>query len=166
MKPAARNVFQGILAFAFLLAAGAAVAAPKAVAELTLNYQKSANKQMSDGGRLFARCQHLGSGDGAATGALAGRIGWDLYEDQSRDDLHPTQFRGFIERDGQRHPFQIIGVFTPDGLEKTRHWYLSGTIVFDDERLFGARHAAVTGNVQTGVWKHHYTVWLDTDAGR
>lgn len=165
MKPAARNAFRGILAAAFLLTAGAALAEARAIAQLTLNYQKSADKQMSDGGRLFARCQHLGSGDGAATGALAGRVGWDLYEDQSRDDLHPTQFRGYIERDGKRHPFQIIGVFTPEAGRPIRRWKLTGTIVFDDDILFSTQHAAVTGYVETGVWRHYYTVWVDSAAG-
>ncbi|MGH8248438.1 MAG: hypothetical protein ACREUU_18620 [Gammaproteobacteria bacterium] len=139
--------------------ANSALAAPKAVAELTLSYQESADQQMSDGGRLFARCKHLGSGDGTATGALAGRIGWDLYEDQSRGDLHPTQFRGYIERDGERHPFQIIGVFTPEAGKPIRRWKLTGTIVFDDGTLFPTQHAPVTGYVETGVWRHHYTVW-------
>lgn len=149
-----------------LLMANPAAAAPRAAAELTMQYHKSADRQTTDGGCLFAKCEYLGSGDGAGTGKLAGRISWDLFEDQSRDDLHPTQFRGFIERDGERHSFHIIGVFTPDGLGKALRWYLSGTIVFDDERLLGARHAAVTGDVQIGVWKHRYTVWLDSDAAR
>ncbi len=163
MKPAARSAFQWVLITALWLLWGSAMAEPKAVAQLTLNYQKSMDKQMPDGGRLFARCQHLGSGDGAASGALAGRLVWDLYEDQSRDDLHPTQFRGFIERDGRRHPFQIIGVFTPEA-GKPR-WKFSGTLVFDDDKLLPAQHAPVAGYVETGVWRHHYTVWLDGAAG-
>lgn len=162
MKPAAHDIGRGLLAATLiLLLAGPATAAPRGVAELTLQYRESAGRQVAEDGLLFAKVEYLGSGDGSGSGKLAGRVGWDLYEDQSNDDMHPTQFRGFIERDGVRHPFTLIGVFTPDGLEKTRHWYLSGAIVFDDERLLGARHAAVTGNVQAGVWKHRYTVWLD-----
>ncbi|MGH8529512.1 MAG: hypothetical protein ACRETN_06655 [Nevskiales bacterium] len=163
LKPAAYDFFRGFLVVALMLLAHSALAAPKAVAELTLNYQKSADRQMSDGGHLFARCQYLGSGDGTATGAIAGRVGWDLHEDQSRDDLHPTQFRGFIERDGKRHPFQIIGVFTPEPGQPIRRWKLTGTIVFDDNALFTGQHAPVTGYVETGSWKHRYTVLVDSD---
>ncbi len=138
-------------------------AAPRAVAELELNYQKSAEKWMSDGGHLLARCRYLGSGDGSAKGAIAGRAGWDLYEDQSAQDLHPTQFRGFIERDGKRHPFQIIGVFTPEAGEPTRRWKFTGTIVFDDGALLSSRHAPLSGYVETGVWRHRYTIWADKE---
>ncbi len=157
MKPI--DMYCRLVAAALLLVVGAAQAALAPVAELTLNYHESAEKQMPDGGYLFARCELLGSGDGAATGVLQGRVGWDLYEDQRSDDLHPTQFRGYIERQGKRHPFQIIGVFTPEAGKPIRRWYLTGTIVFDDAALFPARHAPVTGYVETGVWRHHYTVW-------
>ncbi len=159
MKPNAHDVFCGFVGAALLLTADAALSAPAAVAELTLNYQKSAERQMSDGGHLLARCRYLGSGDGAATGAVQGRIGWDLFEDQTRDDLHPTQFRGYLERGGMRHPFQIIGVFTPEAGKPVRRWTFTGTIVFDDAALYPARHATVSGYVEAGVWRHHYTVW-------
>ncbi len=159
MRPDVHAVVRGLVAAALVLITGAALAAPKAVAELTLTYQESAKKQMPDGGHLFAHCELLGSGDGAATGALQGRVGWDLYEDHSRDDLHPTQFRGYIERQGKRHPFQIIGVFTPEAGEPVARWNFTGTVVFDDAALFPARHAPVSGYVETGVWRHHYTVW-------
>ena len=165
MKRAARDFFVRGLALASLLAADVALAAPRPVAEMTLTYHSSTKKQMPDGGHLLARCEHIGSGDGTATGILAGHVGWDLYEDQSGDDLHPTQFRGYVEREGKRHPFQIIGVFTPESGTPIRRWKLTGTIVFDDATLIPARHAAVTGYVETGVWRHHYTVWVDDDAG-
>lgn len=149
------------LVLAVLLPPALSLAAPRSAAVLTLEYRESDGKWTGNDKALFG--MYLGSGRGAASDALEGTIAWDLYEDQSRDDMHPTLFRGFIERDGKRHPFQIIGVFTPDGLAKSRHWFLSGTIVFDDNTLLGVRHAPVTGSVETGVWKHRYTVWVDPD---
>jgi len=128
---------------------------------LVLQYQPSDGKWISDGTALFG--VYLGSGRGVASDSLAGSVAWDLYEDQSRDDTHPSLFRGFIERDGKRHAFEIIGVLTPDGLEKTRHWFLSGTIVLQDRELLGVRAAPVTGSVAAGVWEHRYTVWVDRD---
>ena len=149
------------LVLAVLLAPAPSLAAPRSAAVLTLEYRQSDGKWIADDKVLFG--SYLGSGRGAASGVLEGTVAWDLYEDQSRDDMHPSLFRGFIERDGKRHPFQIIGVLTPDGLEKTRHWFLSGTIVFEDSKLLGVRHAPVTGSVEAGVWKHRYTVWVDPD---
>ena len=161
MLDVARDCLQGLFVSTLFLAMNFALADPKPVTELSLIYQKSADKQTSDGGHMLARCRYLGSGNGAATGALAGRIAWDLYEDQSRDDVHPTQFRGFIERDGKRHLFQIIGIYTPEAGEPIRRWKFTGTIVFDDRALFPALHAPVTGYVEAGVWRGHYTVLLD-----
>lgn len=165
MLNAARDCFRGLFVATLFVTMNSALADPKAVAELSVTFQRSLDKQMSDGGHLLARCRYLGSGNGAATGVLAGRVGWDLYEDQSREDLHPTQFRGFIERDGKRHSFQIVGVFTPEAGKPIRRWKFTGTIVFDDRALFPALHAPVTGYVETGVWRHHYTVWVDDVAG-
>ncbi len=161
MIPSAlRNLAPGLVLTVLLLPT-LSLAAPQSVAVLTLEYQQSERKSINDGKALFGI--YLGTGTGVANGALKGTVAWDLYEDQSRADMHPTLFRGFIERDGKRHPFQIIGVLTPDGLKKTRHWFLSGTIVFEDSKLLGVRHAPVTGSVETGVWKHRYTVWVDPD---
>jgi len=162
MKTAARDVVRGLFAaVCTLLFTGTATAALRPVGELTLQYQKSAERRTTDGGHLLAHCKYLGSGDGTGTGALAGQIAWDLYEDQSRDDMHPTQFRGFVERDGNRHPFHVIGIFIPDPAQPVERWQFAGTIVFDDAHPLGVRAAAITGSVQAGVWKHHYTIWLD-----
>jgi hypothetical protein len=151
------------LVMATLLLPGLSIAAPQPAATLMLQHRPSDGKWISDGNALFGA--YLGSGGGVATDALAGAITWDLYEDQSRDHTHPTLFRGFIERDGKRHAFEIIGVFTPDGLATPRRWFLSGTIVLEDDKLLGVRAAPVTGSgsAETGVWKHSFTIWVDRD---
>ena len=146
-----------------LLISGAAFANPQLVAQLALEYQQSQQKWVPEEQPLFGK--YLGSGDGSASGTLAGRFVWDLYEDQSRDDRHPMLMRGFIERDGRRYPFQILGVFTREAPDNPRRWLHSGTIVFDDSQLLGTVHAPVTGTaVQTDTWRHQYTVWVDREA--
>ena len=154
-----------------LMQPAALEAAPSAAATFTLEYQQSERKWNRDGEGAFGK--YLGTGTGTGTGALQGRIGWDLYEDQSRDDLHPAHFHGFVERDGKRHPFQVIGVFTPVELDKSKtwgsdlgashasHWTLSGTIVFEDESVLGARQGTVAGAVDLTEMKGKYTVWVD-----
>lgn len=147
------------------LSAADAVSPLTAVAELTLNHRPDQSKVIPDGEPVFGN--YLGSGDGAATGVLSGRIGWDLYEDQTRTNAHPTLFRGLIEKDGKSHPFEIVGVFTPEpahGPEELQRWSLSGAIVFETDALTGARHAPITGEgvrrAQDG-WRHRYTVWAN-----
>jgi hypothetical protein len=138
-----------------------AVAAPQATLELTLQGQPSQPKWMPEGAPLFGN--YLASGDGRVTGALTGRIGWDLYEDQSREDRHPAWFRGFFERDGRRYPFEIIGIYTPDGANR-RRWRISGAITFDDSHLVGTPHAPITGTFEAATNSAHYTVWLSRDS--
>ncbi len=167
-----RHAAPGLIVAA-LLAAATSFAAPQPAATLELQYQQSDQKVLTDGNALFGH--YLGTGTGVATGALQGTVQWDLYEDQSLDDLHPAHFRGFVERAGKRYPFQILGVYTPDGTETVvtpaghetiRYWSLSGTIVFEDDALLGVRHAPVTGSVDTSVGTVRHTVWMDHDGGR
>jgi len=42
------------------------------------------------------------------------KVAWDLYEETSAEERHPAFLRGFLERDGQRYPFEIIGLYTPE----------------------------------------------------
>src|SRR5579872_3392832 len=79
-----------------------AVAAPKAT-EISLAYHASQAKWNPEA-PLFG--QYIGSGDGSGSGALAGTVHWDLYEDQTLPDQHPAFFRGVVERNGQQHPFK------------------------------------------------------------
>lgn len=143
--------------------------AQEPVATLTLQYQQSERKWFNNSKPLFGA--YLGTGSGVGTGALQGTVGWDLYEDQSRKDLHPAFFRGFVTQGTERHSFQIVGVFTPvdidlenkwgshRGASHARQWTLSGTIVFDDNTLLGVRHAPLTGSVNLEVMTGKYTVW-------
>ncbi len=134
-----------------------------AIAELTLRHQPNMSSRVAVGEPVFG--SYLGSGDGEAAGALSGRIGWDLYEDQTRPDTHPTLFRGVIESGGKTQGFEIIGVFTEvttQGSEELQRWAFSGAIFFESTALIGRRHAAVTGEGvyrAPGVWRHRYTVW-------
>jgi hypothetical protein len=146
-----------VFAGSFIIAAGA-TASPRAVAELTLQRQPSHPKWIPEKPPLFG--DYLASGDGSGSGALAGRLEWDLYEDESRDDRHPAWLRGVIERDGRRYPFEIIGVYTPDPADR-RRWRISGAIAFDDARLLGALHAPITGAFEASTNSARYTVWVD-----
>lgn len=166
MKSQRRNL-AGCSFFLFVVLLGAAHASEPAVT-LTLQYQRSDTPWIADGAVLFG--QYLGSGDGVAAGKLNATVVWDLYEDQSRDDLHPAHFRGLLEMDGIQHPFQILGVYTPTGTERVvtpgghetlRYWTLSGTVVFEDTGLLGVRHATITGKVDTGVGRVVHAIWLD-----
>jgi hypothetical protein len=149
-----------VVAGGFMITADA-VAAPRSVAEFTLQRQESQPKWIPEGKPLFG--DYLGSGDGSGSGALVGRIDWDLYEDQSRDDRHPAWFRGFLERNGHRFPFEIIGVYTPDSADR-RRWRLSGAISFDDSHLLGTLHAPITGTFEGSTKRAHYTIWADPES--
>ena len=157
----ARHAVRVLLVAGSCMITANAVAAPQAVAELTLQRQVSQPKWIPDGQPLFG--DYLASGDGSGSGALAGRIDWDLYEDQSREDRHPAWFRGFIERDGRRYPFEIIGIYTPDSAD-LRRWRISGAITFDDNHLLGMIHAPITGTFEASTNSAHYTVWADHES--
>jgi len=177
-----RNLARGLVPTALLLLATSLTAQQPAVtsvpalqpaAELTLQYQQSDSTWVDDGEALFGH--YVGSGRGIATGALQGTVRWDLYEDQSRNDLHPALFRGFVERAGRRHQFQIIGVYTPEGSEKLvtpaghetfRRWTLSGTVILEDSLWLGARHAPVTGSVDISLGTARHTVWVGRNGTR
>jgi len=145
-----------VVAGSFITTADA-LASPRPIAELKL--QASQSKRTSDKPPLFG--DYLASGDGSGSGALSGRIQWDLYEDQSRDDRHPAWFRGVFERDGHRYPFEIIGVYTPDPKNSGR-WRISGAITFDDIKLLGTLHAPITGTFEANTSSARYTVWVDS----
>lgn len=136
------------------------------VLALEFVYQQSERRWFRDRPAFFET--YLGTGNGQATGRLEGWVGWDLYEDQKRDDFHPAHFHGFIEQDGQRHEFQIIGIYTPisddsavtpDGKTHPKLWALSGAIVFEDTTVLGARHLPVTGVANLETWTASYEVW-------
>lgn len=136
---------------------------------VTLSLQYRQAKIKSDPGKDGLFGKYLGTGDGVVAGAIEGRVEWDLYEDQSKDDFHPAHFRGTIHHDGRIHSFQIFGVYTPVGTEMAstpsghetfRHWSLSGTIAFDDDELLGVRHTPITGLVDTSVGQVQHRVWL------
>jgi hypothetical protein len=146
-----------VVAANFIMAAGA-VASPRPIAELKLQPQESQPKLIPERPPLFG--DFLASGDGRGSGALAGRIKWDLYEDQSRDARHPAWFRGTLERQGHQYPFEIIGVYTPDPSAPGR-WQISGAIAFDDSRLLGTLHAPITGTFDGSTNSARYTVWVD-----
>jgi hypothetical protein len=148
---------QAIVVACGLLTANAA-AAPRPVAEIALQGKPDLPKWFSDSKPLFG--DYVASGDGSASGALAGRFGGDLYEDGSRDDRHPAFFRGFIERDGHRILLEIIGVYTPLSADRQR-WQLSGAITFDDDHLLGTSFATITGTFEAKTDRAHYTVWVD-----
>ncbi|MBT8102049.1 MAG: hypothetical protein HKN35_10855 [Woeseia sp.] len=156
----------GLLTLTVAYPATSVSATPEPVMTMALKYQQSERKWFRDRAPLFGI--YLGTGDGTAAGRLSGRVGWDLYEDQERADFHPAHFHGFIEVDGERHAFQILGVYTPastdaavtpDGKTHPRIWTLSGTIAFDDASVLGARHLPVTGTADLNTWTASYSVW-------
>jgi hypothetical protein len=147
-----------VLAAGSLIMTSGAIATPRSIAEIKLKRQEAQSKLTPERSPLFG--EFLASGDGRGSGALAGRIKWDLYEDQSHDNRHPAWFRGTLERDGRQYPFEIVGVYTPDPSDPAR-WHLSGAIAFDDSRLLGALHAPITGTFEASTDSARYTVWLD-----
>lgn len=166
-----RIAFFGWFLAAAALLAGLPVASlsattPQEVMVLELVYQQSERRWFNDRSGFFE--SYLGTGNGRASGRLDGRIGWDLYEDQKLDDFHPAHLHGFIEQDGVRHEFQVIGIYTPvtddhavtpDGKTHPKIWALSGAIVFDDTAVLGARHLPVTGIANLETWTATYSVW-------
>ena len=150
-----------LTAYGVLAAGQAAWAGPQPIAELTLQAQASQPKWSPDQQPLFG--DYLASGDGSGSGLLVGRIAWDLYEDQSAAERHPAFFRGFLERDGQRYPFEIIGLYTPESPDR-RRWRITGAITFDDGRTLGMKQASLTGTFQAGPNTAHYTIWGQDDA--
>jgi hypothetical protein len=145
-----------IVAGNFIMTTGA-VATPRPLAELKLQRQEAQPKLIPEQPPLFG--EYLGSGDGRGSGALAGRIKWDLYETHT-PTRHPAWFRGTLERDGRQYPFEIIGVYTPDPSDSAR-WRISGVIAFDDTRLLGRLHAPLTGTFEANTNSARYTVWVD-----
>lgn len=140
-------------------AAAKTVVAPKPIAEMMIRAQPSLPKWFPDK-PLFG--DYVASGDGSGSGALAGHIVWDLYEEE-RKTRHISWFRGFVERDGQRYPFEITGVYTPLTADR-RRWQLSGAIAFDDDHLLGTSYATITGTFEADTVSAHYTVWVDRDS--
>jgi len=138
-----------------------ALASPRPIAELRLKPQESQSKLTPERPPLFG--EFLASGDGRGSGALAGRIKWDLYEDQSKDARHPAWFRGTLERNGRQYPFEIMGIYTPDPSVPAR-WRISGAIAFDDTRLLGTLHAPITGTFDANASSARYTVWVDSNS--
>lgn len=150
-----------LAAYGILASGQAALAGPQPIAELTLQRQASQPKWFPDQQPLFG--DYLASGDGSASGVLAGKIAWDLYEETSAAERHPAFFRGFLERDGRRYPFEIIGLYTPESPDR-RQWRITGAITFDDGRMLGMKQASLTGTFQAGANTAHYTIWGQDDA--
>jgi hypothetical protein len=144
----------------FIIAAGS-LAAPQQIAELSLQGLASHPKWIPEEQPLFG--SYIGSGDGEASGALGGHVFWDLYEEQSRDDRHPTFFRGFVERDGRRYPFEIIGIYTPESAD-SQLWRISGVINFADRLVLGTAHETLTGTWDASTRMSHFTIWTDRGA--
>jgi hypothetical protein len=154
------------LAVAGNLAVGAAaMAAPQAIVELTLHPKPAHGKWVQDKPPLFG--EYFASGDGESTGAVVGKIAWDLYEDTSSSEQHPAFFRGFVERDGQRYAFEIIGLYTPESADR-RHWRITGAIAFSDSHVLGMKQASLTGTFEAGAnaaaATAHYTIWAEPNA--
>lgn len=137
----------------------AAAAATEPIAELTLHGQPSQAKWVPNKSPLFG--EYLASGDGSASGALIGKLAWDLYEDTPSVDRHPAYVRGFVERDGQRYPFEIIGLYTA---EAAQQWRITGAITFADTRVLGMKQASLTGSFDPGTRTAHYMIWADHEA--
>jgi hypothetical protein len=141
--------------------APAAVAAPQPVAELVLHGIPSHTKWISEEEPLFGR--YLASGDGEVSGAVTGHVVWDLYEDQTREDRHPTFFRCLLERDGRRYPFEIIGVYSPASPDK-RQWRISGAITFADSAVLGTEQQPIIGRWEASSGTSHFTLWAEQDS--
>src|SRR5690242_1094482 len=106
-----------------LTIAAGTMAAPRQAGELTQHGLASHPKWFAEQQPLFG--SYLASGDGEGSGALAGRIVWDIYEDQSLRERHQTFFHGYLEREGRRYRFEIVGIYTPESTDR-RKWKFAG----------------------------------------
>jgi hypothetical protein len=144
-----------------LMLGAPAMAAHQDVAELSLRGLPSHPKWLPDEPPLFG--SYLSSGEGEASGAVTGHVVWDLYEDQSLEDRHPTFFRGFLEHDGHRYPFEIIGIYAPASSDKKR-WHISGAIAFSDKLVLGKEQQLIAGEWEAATRTSHFTVWADSSS--
>jgi hypothetical protein len=147
-----------LVAAASVLIGGGAAAEPQRFAEFVLHGLPSHPKWLPEEQPLFGH--YLASGDGETAGAIVGRVFWDLYEDHSQADRHPTFFRGFVERDGHRYPFEIIGIYTPESADKT-HWRISGAITFADKAVLGTEQQPIVGKWEASTRTSRFTIWAD-----
>jgi hypothetical protein len=162
MNPLLARRLAGAVAVTVSLVVGAmATTAPEQVAELVLHGLPPHPKWNPGEPPLLGT--YLGSGDGEAFGKINGRVYWDLYEDQSREDRHPTYFRGQIERDGRHYPFEIIGIYSPASADKKR-WRFSGAITFADKAVLGTEQQPIVGRWEASTRTSHFMVWPDFGA--
>jgi hypothetical protein len=141
--------------------AATAVAAPQQVAELALHAIPSHAKWIPKEKPLLGA--YIASGDGEASGAVSGHLVWDLYEDQTREDRHPTFFRGILERGGRRYPFEIVGLYSPASADKKR-WRISGAITFADNTVLGTEQQPMIGTFEVSSLTARFTIWAEKDA--
>lgn len=156
-----QRVVRSLVITGSVMIAARALATPQQVAESSLHGLPSHPKWIPEEEPLFG--SYLASGDGEASGAFSGHIFWDLYEDQLRNDRHSAFFRRFIERDGSRYPFQIIGIYTQASADPQR-WRISGVITFADKTALGTAHEPFTGTRDSGTRTSHFTIWADRDS--
>jgi hypothetical protein len=157
----AHRALRALIVAAGVVTASGALAAPQQLAEMSLQGLASHPKWLPRERPLFG--SYLASGEGEASGALVGHVFWDLYEDQSRHDRHPSFFRGFVERDGHRYPFEIIGIYTPESAD-SQLWRISGVINFADRLVLGTAHETLTGTWDASTRMSHFTIWTDRGA--
>ena len=128
--------------------------------EMNLQYQQSKTKNVPNYAKPTGK--YLGSGTGVMAGHVKAKVRWDLYEDQSRDDLHKAQFVGFLETaDGDKIPFESIGYFKPR--KGGKFWDLTSSVHFDCDNpkypeLVGQR-IFWEGSVKTDEWSHQYRLY-------
>ena len=155
------QVAGALAVFGYLFAGAAALAEPQPIAELTLHRQASQPKWFPDRQPLFG--DYLASGDGSGSGPLVGKVAWDLYEETETAERHPAFLRGFLERDGQRYPFEIIGLYTAESADR-RQWRITGAITFTDHQMLGMKQASLTGTFEVATSTAHYTIWGQPDS--
>jgi len=141
-----------------LVLSATAMGEPQRIAELALHAQPSQSKWLPDQKPLFG--DYLASGDGNASGALVGKIAWDLYEEMSNADHHPAHMLGFLEREGKRYPFEIIGLYTPESADR-RQWRITGAITFADSQVLGMKQASLIGTFEAATSSAKYTIWAN-----
>lgn len=130
------------------------------LADLHLQYRNEMARVTSGDPRLGA---YLGSGDGAASGAvLTGRIEWDLFEAQG-DALCAANFEGRITTpNGTTVDFESLGFFRRP-TDSGKIWMMSGSVTFDtpDERLkiLTERPALWEGQFDMKTYRHRYLIY-------
>ena len=155
--------FMGALSLLLCNSLVSAVPNVEGVLAIKLEYQQNQRKNAPTPEPFFG--DYLGSGTGRISGQLNGAVHWDLYEDQSREDLHRVQLVGVVvKEDGSRVPFEGLGFYKS---REGGYWDLTASFSFDckdsDCPWHQSQPLLSKGTVKSGEWIHRARLYSVSD---